>query len=297
MPINRVPWRNVHFYDASTGATLGGFYQKGSMTEATMVWILDNVLLVVEDQWIVRHRSSGRTIRSSSNPVVLGDYDIYSSGTIRVSDEAWFARLISHMIDQSQCLGSRRFRDGVRARDGKCVISGEINEGARWDVWAGFQAAHVFPLEYESLWTQYNNGRWITNMDSAVGISKINSIQNGLLMSESLHTRFDQYLFSTNPDDDYKVITFVPNRWGVDGRILDSICRDPNNPDHVSDDVLRWHFRQSILANMRGAGEPVFETDYPPGTDMMATMRAEPYGRERFEMELESRLRFIPGEG
>ncbi|KAK9364829.1 hypothetical protein V1509DRAFT_661355 [Lipomyces kononenkoae] len=283
MPMNRVPWRNVHFYDASTGATLGGFYQKGSLTEAIMVWILGNVLLVVEDQWIVRHRSS----------VVPGDYDIYSSGIIRVSDEAWFARLISHSVSGRE----DAFRDGVRARDGKCVVSGEINEGALWDVWAGFQAAHVFPLEYENLRIQYNYGRWITNMESVAGSSKINSIQNVLLMSQNLHTRFDQYLFSINPDDDYKVITFMPNRWGIDGRILDSICRDPNNPDHVSDDVLRWHFRQCILANMRGAGEPVFETDFPPGTDMMATMRAEPCGKERFQMELESRLRYIPEEG
>ncbi|KAK9364654.1 HNH endonuclease-domain-containing protein [Lipomyces kononenkoae] len=293
MPMNRAPWRNVHLYDASTGATLGGFYQAGSVTEATMVWILGNVLLVVEDEWIVRHRSSGRSIGPSSNPVVPADYDIYSKGTIRVSDEAWFARLISHNVSGRE----DAFRDGVRARDGKCVISGVVNALAPWDVWAGFQAAHVFPLEYESLWIQFNYGRWITNMESALGSSKINSIQNGLLMSENLHTFFDQYLFSINPDDGHKIITFAPNNWAIDGRILDPICCDPNNPDHVSDDVLRWHFRQCILANMRGAGEPVFETDFPAGTDMMATLRAEPYGKVRFEMELGSRLRFIHGKG
>jgi hypothetical protein len=80
----------------------------------------------------------------------------------------------------------------------------------------------------------------------------------------------------------------------IDGRVLDPICRNPGNPDRVSDEVLRWHFRQSVLANMRGAGEPVFETDFPPGTDMMATLRAEPCGKERFEMELASRLRIMP---
>lgn len=41
---------------------------------------------------------------------------------------------------------------------------------------------------------------------------------------------------------------------------------------------------------MRGGGEPVFETDFPDGTDMMATLRTELYGKERFEMELKSRL-------
>ncbi len=82
----------------------------------------------------------------------------------------------------------------------------------------------------------------------------------------------------------------------IDGRVLDPICCKPDNPDSVSDEVLRWHFRQSVLANMRGAGEPVFETDFPPGTDMMATLRAEPYGKERFEMKLTSRLRIMPEE-
>jgi len=55
--------------------------------------------------------------------------------------------------------------------------------------------------------------------------------------------------------------------------------------------LLRWHFRQSILANIRGAGEPIFEADFPGGTDIMATLRIEPYGKERFEMELAARLK------
>jgi hypothetical protein len=80
MPINRVAWRNVHLDDASTRATLGGFYQQGSLTEATLIWILSNVLLIVEGHWTIRHRESCRTITSSSNPVVPGDYDIYNEG-------------------------------------------------------------------------------------------------------------------------------------------------------------------------------------------------------------------------
>ena len=89
------------------------------------------------------------------------------------------------------------FRNGVRARDRKCVISGEVG-GVPWDVWVGFEAAHVFPLQQENLGTQYNHARWITNIGS--GGPAINSIQNGLLMSETVHSRFNQYLFSINPD-------------------------------------------------------------------------------------------------
>lgn len=219
-----------------------------------------------------------------------------------MSDEPWFARLLSHSVSGREDV----FRNEVRARDRKCVISGDVNEGAPWDVWAGFQAAHVFPLQKESLWVQHDYGRWITNMDSASGVSRINSVQNGLLLRGDLHDQFDQYLFSINPDvsipntclrntnlqkDGYKIITVMPNALGIDGRILDPVCRNQDNIDRVSDEVLRWHFRQCVLANMRGAGEPVFETDFPPGTDMMATLRTEPYGKERFEMELETKLK------
>jgi hypothetical protein len=46
---------------------------------------------------------------------------------------------------------------------------------------------------------------------------------------------------------------------------------------------------------MRGVGEPIFESDFPPGTDKMATLRDEPYGKERLEMEILSRLKTQKG--
>lgn len=67
-------------------------------------------------------------------------------------------------------------------------------------MWDGYDAAHIFPLHCEDLWNQLGYGHWITNMNETNGISKINSSQNGLLMSSNLHKRFDQYLFSINPN-------------------------------------------------------------------------------------------------
>jgi len=50
----------------------------------------------------------------------------------------------------------------------------------------------------------------------------------------------------------------------------------------LSDQPLRWHFGQSVLTNMGGAGEPIFGHDFPPGTDRMAeiqrTVRARKVG-------------------
>ncbi len=41
---------------------------------------------------------------------------------------------------------------------------------------------------------------------------------------------------------------------------------------------------------MRGAGEPAFESDFPPYSDMMGDILAGPKAAERMEFELFDRL-------
>jgi hypothetical protein len=41
---------------------------------------------------------------------------------------------------------------------------------------------------------------------------------------------------------------------------------------------------------MKGAGIPVFETDFPPGSDIMGDIRDGPMASQRMEFELFSRL-------
>jgi len=72
------------------------------------------------------------------------------------------------------------------------------------------------------------------------------------------------------------------------GKYLDQEFRD--NPQRPVDQLLRWHFRQAALANMRGAGEPIFEHDFPPGSDIVGEILNGPKPGERMEFELFSRL-------
>lgn len=85
------------------------------------------------------------------------------------------------------------------------MISGVRNIRSRWDIWSGFEAAHVFPLEHEGLWLSSGCERWIANMTGGqgngnIGNYGINLVHNGLLMRSDLHKDFDNYLFSINPD-------------------------------------------------------------------------------------------------
>ncbi|EZF35531.1 hypothetical protein H109_01523 [Trichophyton interdigitale MR816] len=286
MPMpDRSGYRNVFLHIASTGDTFGGFYQAGSITEEVLLWMLQDVLLVAEQPLTVTHRASSRVITNTTNVVELGDYDVSSAGPIQVTVEASALRVPSFSVSGRDS----RFRAGVRARDGRCVVTGIINIYAQFGAWEGFEAAHVFPLQ-QNIWVEHGFGRWASNIENQVGGLSINSIQNGLLLKSNVHQFFDAYKISINPDDGYKVVCFGPDLLGVDGRVLDPICRNPNDSSRVSDELLRWHFRQAVLANMKGSGDPTFEHDFPPGTDIMADIREGPSSQKRFEIELTSRL-------
>lgn len=116
----------------------------------------------------------------------------FQTGQIQVNDEPWVHRLITH----SESGEEDAFRDGVRTRDGMCVISGVPVVNAEDDDWTGYHAAHIFPLSSDSC-TIGDSGHWITHIP---GTSKINSPQNGLLLLSHIHEKFDQYIISVNPD-------------------------------------------------------------------------------------------------
>ncbi|KAK9353106.1 hypothetical protein V1523DRAFT_450331 [Lipomyces doorenjongii] len=205
--------------------------------------------------------------------------------TISITDEPCITRIISRTTTGT----NDAFRNQVRERDGRCVITGLVNTQAYRDRWTGFEATHIFPLSSEEYFVRSGFARWITKRADEHDTG-INSCQNGLLMQNSIHALFDDVGFAVNPDDGYKITCFDGDPFGIDGRILDPICRNPSDNRGVRDELLRWHFRQAVFANMRGAGEPSFETDFPPGTDMMGEIRNGPEAGKRMEAELFSRL-------
>ncbi|KAK9487723.1 hypothetical protein V1527DRAFT_517596 [Lipomyces starkeyi] len=214
---------------------------------------------------------SSRDNISSYKSFYIAATDVYID-TITITDQLCITRILS----KTETGREESFQTQVRERDGKCVITGTVNVNAPINVWRGCEAAHIFPL--------FSEGYWVQN-----GISRaINSCRYGLLMQSGIHQNFDGFDFSVNPDDGYKIICFDKDPFGIGRRILDPICR--NGEDGARDDLLRWHFRQAVLANMRGAGEPSFEMDFPPGSDMMGEILSGPEAGKRMEAELFSRL-------
>ncbi|KAN0067194.1 HNH endonuclease domain containing protein [Elaphomyces granulatus] len=283
-------YRNVLFSDARyPDDLLGGLRLNPSVTQANFLHMLE-ILIISSSPYDVSLRGTSTTLTRCNEPLQPGTYDIKlqsAQGELRITDEPCITRVLSHTVSGRD----DAFRKAVRQRDRKCVISGISNSARKrsLDEWAPFQAAHIFPLAAESCFIHNNFSRWITNKAPA-GDSGINSAQNGILLRSDIHQLFDQYLISINSDDGYKIICFdVDDVFGVDGKQLDPICRNPADTRSVQDELLRWHFRQAVLTNMRGAGEPVFELDFTGG-DMMGEIRNGPKAAERMEFELLSRL-------
>ncbi|KAK9327481.1 HNH endonuclease-domain-containing protein [Lipomyces starkeyi] len=259
-----------------------------SVTEKNFLSMLEEILIVASGPFRVTLRSTGVDLMRTDNALKPGHYDIRPYSRRAITDEPCIIRILSRTITGRDDF----FRARVRERDGKCVITG-VNSAAHRNDWRGFHAAHIFPLSSEEYWVQNGFSRWITDRTGERDTG-INSCQNGLLMLSHVHERFDGFDFSVNPDDGYKITCFDTDPFRIGGRILDPICRDPNGEGAVIDELLRWHFRQAVLANMRGAGEPSFEMDFPPGTDMMGEILSGPQAAKRMEAELFSRLNGVP---
>ncbi|KAF8448357.1 hypothetical protein BGX38DRAFT_1250326 [Terfezia claveryi] len=226
MAANRSAGRDVHIYGANDPTTvLGGLIVTNGITNANFYSMVE-VFLNDED-------------------LRRGSYFIVTDGTVTVNNEEWLVRTIS--VNSGTRVAE--FRETVRQRDRRCVITGQSAVNARGDI--GLR-------------------RWITLHPSSG--ESINSVQNGLLLRSDEHALFHAYGFSINPDESYKVVCFNT---------------DKKRP---AVQLLCWHFRQAVLANMRGAGEPVFECDFLPGSDMMDEIMSGPMTATRMEFEVFSRL-------
>lgn len=91
--------------------------------------------------------------------------------------------------------------------------------------------------------------------------------------------------------NNYKIFCFGEDTYNVGGRILAQSARQPSNAqDRVSEDLLRWHFRQCVLANMKGAGEPFWEEDDFGGHNEIEQIMELGDAAERMEEEMFNRL-------
>ena len=81
MSRNRASLRNTHFYDAANpSVVLGGFWQQGSITEATCLSILEKIVITGGEPIRVERRNSTHILSRIDQPIASGQYDVYCDG-------------------------------------------------------------------------------------------------------------------------------------------------------------------------------------------------------------------------
>ncbi|KAL3450213.1 hypothetical protein BJX65DRAFT_305667 [Aspergillus insuetus] len=123
------------------------------------------------------------------------------------------------------------FRHALENRDHHvCPITGFVGGDGRPGN-AGLSAAHIVPSGRHDVWLRDN--------------------MNGLHLANYVHGRFDNFAISVDVDNGYRIVVFDQDTGGIGGRVLSPSTRSGNPNHRVSDDLLRWHFRQAVLRWMR----------------------------------------------
>ncbi|PUU84230.1 hypothetical protein B9Z19DRAFT_1118105 [Tuber borchii] len=250
MNYNRSLGRDIHIYSAKEpDLVLGGLILASGMTN-TNFYAMVEIVFIFTTNFTLRHRS-GVVITRDDGPIQPGDYFIVSAGTCATNNEA----LISSLEAIHPGARDGNFRTSVRDRDRRCVITETpVNErqvecGFR----SGINACHIFPIAHNWLWENKNYGRWVKDNidDESEPSGSINSVRNGILLRSDVHDWFNNYTLSIDPDDGYKIVAFnFDSRFGRSGARLNQAY--VQSPDAPSKHLLRLHYRQAVLVNVRG---------------------------------------------
>ncbi|KAF3211247.1 hypothetical protein TWF106_007870 [Orbilia oligospora] len=313
MPADRQAGRTVFFFLSSSPNDCIGGCMHHNFTQQDLYVFIDILVfhqapdtrvgsLPDERNFEIRIRGNNTALENSADiPLSPGDYIIapkFSSVTLCVSDELYLDRVLSHSVTPRDSA----FRDKIRHRDRGCVLSGVINKAADRGNWKAFEAAHIWPLSKGTEWVRQNAGCWITDSDGLSNEDKMNSPQNGILLSSNSHMLFNSHTLAVNPEvevspffvaqydtADYRVYAFDDDNFGYSGKYMSLPARQ-NGESGARDTLLQWHFRQSVLANMRGAGEPIW--DYGPNEegDVVGRLLSSDHTMTRLGEEVGARL-------
>ncbi|KAG0133620.1 hypothetical protein HOY82DRAFT_482623 [Tuber indicum] len=241
-------WRNTHIYSSNDRSTvLGGLRAGYSTTNASLYFMLE-IFCTFSDTYVLQDDREQPVERDRAQ-LEPGNYYFVTNGPITVTDEAPLN------FTRSTGVGTRSdaSRQAVRDRDQGCIITGRRATLAPSGHWFVAEAAHIFPLAYEAYWIDNDFNGCITIPPARPSHGFINSVQNGILLSGEIHSFFDSYLFAINPDGNHKIACFTSatDIYHIDGYRLNQTFLD--NPLRPVDALLRWHFRQAVLFNMKGA--------------------------------------------
>ena len=202
---SRSNFHTVHIYRAGDSQTvLPGLCATLDMTNTIFYYMVS--ITFVNDHSFSLHYEDGQLVPRNNQLVHRGKYYYSSIGDQTINDEPWLVRT------RSIGPGGPRtpsFKHAIRQRDGRYVLTGEIATTGYAGLWCGFQAAHLFPISHATEWAQEGYGSWISPEYIPQSGGTINSVQNGMLIQNTYHELFDNYLIAINPDVSIQILVYI----------------------------------------------------------------------------------------
>ncbi|TDL20955.1 hypothetical protein BD410DRAFT_790307 [Rickenella mellea] len=294
--------RNVQVYSPHTDppTIVAGINQHGT-TSIEMFYKMLNIVLVVQTPWYIyladeQYQPLDKALRPNDIDLLpLGMYVILSPNkeTIPVSltPENFRPRILSADKSGTSTPHKMTFRNRIRDRDDRCCVTRLLTHG----LYYRFRASHIFPISHKDVWDKLNLSNYFDDdaPDGEQGPNSINSVQNGLLLRSDHHAGFNAYDFAINPDDGYRIFDFF-QVGDLHGQVL---WINENVPPKYrpSPHLLREHFKQCVLINVKGAGrrtedwiDPEDEHDLSDFAQWGQSIQKD--GPSRLELELRARL-------
>ncbi|KAK2462866.1 hypothetical protein APHAL10511_005064 [Amanita phalloides] len=282
------------------GNVLSSFWQYGSMDWDLLYSCLNDVIFSNKSWAIFQYDEHAAGKKGALCHANISEYPAPGTYILLTPDgnpiSVGFVAVRSRLRHPTTSNTQKRadaYRERARARDPCCLISGfPVLRGD----YSRFKTAHIFPRVHDIDWVNEGYPSRITDPappEDVGGPTKIDSIQNIILLRSDLHDAWDNYKISVNPDRQYAVFAFAPGYDDIAGKVL--------KLDHIQDlnlrpldDLFRDHFLQAVLKNMKGDGEPTWDYEDALGGGSVDLSNMDIWGGElgrgHLEFEMAHRL-------
>ncbi|OBT85393.1 hypothetical protein VE02_05075 [Pseudogymnoascus sp. 03VT05] len=205
---------NIHFVN-SENDELGGAWQAGSLAWTEMRQRMGILFELPTTDFApfpcleegdpkdpFGHHGNPINLQEPNNDIIKPGFYVLLSPDgepidIPVNPEMPLPRALSRPLSSPDDPVSLKFRNRIRERDGRCVITGPEAKAGKF---TALEAARIFLVAQLEMWVAEGWKQQITDDDVGISDTRINSIQNGILLDSSAHVFFDKYMIAINPD-------------------------------------------------------------------------------------------------
>ncbi|PLB42619.1 uncharacterized protein BDW47DRAFT_121722 [Aspergillus candidus] len=238
------PWRTrnvfIRFSDNFL-AFRGGLYASDHLTNAELSKMI-RIVFRAEGAFSIHSESTDIELPNDQQPA---QQDIYVLTPLRAgaSVHTTGQLILDRKLDSRP--SNQDFIQRVKDRDhGHCTILGMLQPNQRGK-WPTTKMAYIFPS---------GQGDVFSLLPFPTPPEGVHCAQNIITLEEPVYDAWEARQIAVDPDNEYRIISFHPTTTRCHGFALHPVCRDPGNPWRVDDDLLRWHFHQTVIYNLRGDG-------------------------------------------